>query len=82
MKKIFVFVCAGVLLAATGCSTLADNRSAIRDAIVEYLAREGQARAEAYVDKLVEQGKLSPDDAAAVKAAIPQGIKEVKGVLK
>lgn len=66
----------------TGCATLWDSRAEIRAALVDYLAREGQARAEEYLDGLVAEGKLSASDAANVKAAIPKGIEEVKEVLK
>lgn len=70
------------LFVVTGCATLWDNRAEIRDAVVDYLARYGQQRAEEYVDSLVTDGKLSASDAANVKAAIPRGIDEVKEALK
>ena len=91
MKKSFLkaltpfFLLAAAFVAVfvmTGCSTLWDSRAEIRDAVVDYLARYGQARAEAYVDQMVADGKLSASDAANLKAAIPKGIEEVKEVLK
>ena len=83
LTPFFVLAAAiAALLTFPGCSTLWDNRSEIRDAVVDYLARYGQARAEEYIDGLVAEGKLSASDAANVKAAIPKGIDEVKEALK
>lgn len=83
LTPFFLLVAAFVAaFSLTGCSTLWDSRAEIRDAVVDYLARYGQARAEEYVDSLVADGKLSASDAANVKAAIPRGIDEVKEVLK
>ena len=83
LAPFFLLIAAFVtFFVVTGCATLWGNRAEIRDAVVDYLARYGQQRAEDYVDSLVTDGKLSASDAANVKAAIPKGIDEVKEALK
>ena len=88
MKKIIgTIVAAGVLLAGTGCSMLSDDQkkeldTAIQTAIIKAVDEKGQKAAEDFVDKLVEEGKLSESTAEQIKKVIPAGIEKVKKALE
>lgn len=73
-----------VLLIAglTGCSLTAEQKQELTQQVITVLAEKGQARALAYVDQLEADGKLTPEKAEKIKAAIPEGVETVKEVLK
>ncbi len=68
------------MLLATGC-----DRQGIRNtahtAILEYVENQGEAAAIAYIDQLVEEGKLGAANAEKIKAAIPEGIDKLREVM-
>lgn len=68
----------------TGCLP-EDKRQELKEkahsAIIEYVQNEGREKAIAYIDKLVEEGKLGSKNAEKIKDAIPKGIDQLKKVM-
>ena len=82
MKKVLIaMMCALVM---TGCLP-EDKRQALKDkahtAILEYVQNDGREKAIAYIDKLVEEGKLGATNAQKIKDAIPKGTEKLKEVM-
>jgi len=78
MKRILFTICIwAALFGVAGC----DQESTIKTAIVAYIEANGQEKAEAYLDKLVADGRLGSANAEAIKAALPQGIEKVKEII-
>ncbi len=84
-------VCAGLCLsvlvcvfALTGCDLqlTADQKQELAQKIVAVLAEKGQERAVTYVEQLEDEGKITPEKAAKIKAAIPLGVEKVKTVIE
>lgn len=70
-----------MMYATTGCITT-ETRAEIREKIVELIENDGQAAAIRYIDDLVADGRLGAENAADIKAAIPQGIERVKEIME
>lgn len=81
-KPALSVIAAALLLLAAGCNLIADHREEIHAAILELVEEKGQPAAVAYIDKLVEQGKLGAANADRIKAAIPQGVDKLKEAMK
>lgn len=82
---IFATALAGLLTAGlTGCDLqlTADQKKELAQKIVAVLAEKGQERAVTYVEQLEDEGKISPEKAAKIKAAIPLGVEKVKTVIE
>lgn len=77
MKNVTLLFVAAALLGVAGCA----NQEAAKTAIIAYIEANGQEKAEAYLDKLVADGRLGSANAEAIKAALPQGIEKVKEVI-
>ncbi|MBE6373915.1 MAG: hypothetical protein E7055_17825 [Lentisphaerae bacterium] len=77
-----VSVC--VLALLTGCdfNLTADQKKELAQKIVNVLAEKGQERAVAYVEQLESEGKITPEKAEKIKAAIPLGVEKVKTVIE
>jgi len=71
-----------VLLTACDLQLTADQKKELAQKIVNVLAEKGQERAVAYVEQLEADGKITPEKAAKIKAAIPLGIEKVKTVIE
>lgn len=80
MKHHGITIMAAALLAglAAGCGMLRDHKDEIHAAIIELVETKGRDAATAYVDKLVEEGKLGAANAEKIKSAIPQDIDKLK----
>ena len=68
------------LWCVTGCLS-GTSENLIKEKIISYIENNGQAKAEAYIDRLVADGRLGSANAKAIKAALPQGIEKVKEVI-
>lgn len=84
-------VCAGLCLSAlvcvfalTGCDLqlTADQKQELAQKIIAVLAEKGQERAVTYVEQLEDEGKITPEKAAKIKATIPLGVEKVKTVIE
>ena len=75
-----------ILLTVTVCGCdlkLTDEqKQELTQQVITVLAEKGQARALAYVDQLEADGKLTPEKAEKIKAAIPEGVEKVKSVIE
>lgn len=84
MKKTLMML-GVVLLLGFGCKMDDTKREELKNkahtAILEYVQKDGSEKLYAYIDKLVEEGKLGSANAAKLKAAIPQGIEKLKEVM-
>jgi len=56
--------------------------SSLLSAAVDYLERHGPEKANACLDRLVENGRLGSANAEAIKTAIPKGIVKLKELVK
>ena len=82
MKTLVMLALCAVCL--TGCLP-EEKRQELKEkahsAILEYVQKDGYDKAVAYIDKLVSEGKLGAKNAEKIKAAIPQGIEQLKKVM-
>lgn len=79
-----IVVILGIVIAIlfSGCEMLREHQDEIREQIIAYVETQGRAKAEQYIDDLVERGELTEKQAEQIKAAIPKGIDKVKEVLQ
>ena len=70
-----------VMLAACDFNLTPDQKKELAQKVVAVLAEKGQQHASAYIDQLVAEEKITPEQAVKIKAAIPLGIEKVKEVL-
>lgn len=82
MKTLVMLALCAVCL--TGCLP-EEKRQELKEkahtAIIEYIQNDGYDKAIAYIDKLVSEGKLGAKNAEKIKAAIPQGVEQLKKVM-
>ena len=78
---IVVLLGIALILLFSGCEMLREHQDEIRDRIITCIETRGRAKAEQYIDDLVERGELTQKQADRIKAAIPKGIDKVKEVL-
>ena len=81
-KMCMVFGAVALMIGLPGCEMLGLDQEEIRDQIITYIETQGRAKAEDYIDDLVERGELTETQAERIKAAIPKGIEKVKEVLQ
>lgn len=79
---IVIILAIALALLFSGCDLLRDHQDEIREQIITYIETQGRAKAEGYIDDLVERGELTETQAERIKAAIPKGIDKVKEVLQ
>lgn len=76
-----VLVCLLTFL-ISGCALLEDNKETIKEQIIVYLQNQAIESAQDYVDGLVADGKLSPEQREELMSAIPHGVEKVREALE
>ena len=82
--RLLALAAALAALLLTGCDLqlTADQKQELAQKIIAVLAEKGQERAVTYVEQLEDEGKITPEKAAKIKAAIPLGVEKVKTVIE
>lgn len=62
----------------TGCAYLQGHKDDINAMIIKVIETDGQVAANLFIDKLVEDGRLTKDSADRIKKIIPQGVDVLK----